>query len=539
MKRFLSFVLALVLMLGLVPYVSAESIDAETDALLEPSATAAHSRAIVIIPGILGSSLYNSENGRWAWYNELNILNMEDLYLSESGTSLKTITTRSELYGAFSTYKTLYDRLYAAFSNDFDIKFFSYDWRMNNSTAAAQLASFVSGYSEIVLVAHSMGGLVAAKFLDNSSSNRAKTAALISIGTPYVGAAKCIDTMETGELIVREIVGTDVTIAPNIVQRICMNSYAAYQLLPTTQYYAITGIYPVNSGGANYTHCGVLAYTPWGVKSDGSVKPMFNAAESFHSSLYSGSTYILDSCNVPVYTLAGTSLTTISKATLNNGHVITSLSYSNSGDGTVLAKSAGYGNPDYVYSGIEHTELVSHNPVITRVIALITAETGITTANNAAELMNIDAINNTELNPENLIMNARGWIMGGDNRRINVITDTDAQITCNNTPIEIIGEYIYDCDGNHIGHAWNLGNTGRMQYVFNIENYTITCTGNVRIEYMNSGYYDQIVEYALGNEAAVISMPDYTSLPSCYKGEVLITPTVVATAAEIDLLNHD
>ena len=115
----------------------------------------------------------------------------------------------------------------------FDVIFFDYDFRKTNSTSATKLATELSEYDEVVLVAHSMGGLVAGKFLANSATNRSKTTALITLGTPFVGAAKCIDVMETGEMITFNPLGVNITLFKNTIRDMSKNCYAAYQLLPT------------------------------------------------------------------------------------------------------------------------------------------------------------------------------------------------------------------------------------------------------------------------------------------------------------------
>jgi pimeloyl-ACP methyl ester carboxylesterase len=79
---------------------------------------------------------------------------------------------------------------------------FPYDWRYSNTVAAAKLASYVNcvkaitGSEKVDLVAHSMGGLVARKYaLDNASNVRK----MITIATPWLGAPKSINVLETGK----------------------------------------------------------------------------------------------------------------------------------------------------------------------------------------------------------------------------------------------------------------------------------------------------------------------------------------------------
>ena len=209
LRKFLAFVLAIVCVCSLSVSAFAEGTE------LNSKAVSTKTKAIVIIPGILGSSL-ETTSGSKVW---LHITNYGKMALTENGTSVYSIRSANyDNYGANNTYKTLYNSLNNAFGNNFDVIFFDYDFRKTNSTAATQLANELSNYNEVVLVAHSMGGLVASKFLANSSSNRSKTTALITLGTPFVGAAKCIDVMETGNMITYNPLGVNVSLFKNTMR---------------------------------------------------------------------------------------------------------------------------------------------------------------------------------------------------------------------------------------------------------------------------------------------------------------------------------
>ena len=534
MRRMFAIVLSVLFMISMGSNVHAATVESTVDVDLEVVTTATHSRAIIIIPGIMGSSLYNTTNSRYAWNGIMSLENAADLYLDDNGNSVKAMSLINETGGAFNTYGTLYDELTTAFSDNFDIIFFSYDWRMNNTVAASRLASVAAPYSEVVLVAHSMGGLVASKFLANSSANRAKTSALITIGTPFVGSAKCIDVMESGELVKNPVNGS--YLVTDVVKKVCGCSYAAYQLLPTTNYRNITGYYPISINGTNYSDCAMLVNASWGHTPAGTVKPMVEGAYSFHNSLYIGNTFVLDYYNIPVYTLAGSLLNTVSKVNLNSNYYISSLSYSNSGDGTVLLSSAGYGTPDYYYNYVEHTDLVSHDTAIDRIKVLITTETGISAAIAANEQMDTTE-KSSEIQFEELEINDRGWILGYDNRRINIIVDQEIEIYCGSTPLTVVGR-IYDTHGNVIGDAWHLDDSGRMQYVLNNGNYEFSIDGYARIEYLNNGYYDLVYEFNTQGEATVF-IEDYSEAPSCLQNSNMVLPTSIADEQVLTELNTD
>lgn len=509
-KKLLAVILAVVCVMSLsTSAFAAENIGTDVNA------TSAKTKAIVIIPGILGSTL-ETTSGTEVW---LHLINYGQMALTENGTSVNSIRSANyDNYGANDTYKTLYNSLNNAFGNDFDVIFFDYDFRMTNSTSAAKLATELSGYSEVVLVAHSMGGLVAGKFLANSATNRNKTTALITLGTPFVGAAKCIDVMETGEMITFSLAGVNITLFKNTIRDMSKNCYAAYQLLPTSKYYSVTGSYPLSVNGTNYsTATTQLQNTPWGKKSNGTVKPMFSTATSFHSSLFSGTTHITNYSDVTAYTLAANGEDTISKVSMNSNYEITAVTYSNSGDGTVLLKSAGYGTPNYSYTGTDHTGMVSDSTVISRIKTIITSETGVaaTSVLNEEVAANDDAVvytsTSTEIAANDIAMNERGWFNGVDNRRINIYADNDSTLLVNGAAAIEENERVFDQSGIRIGSVWELGSTGRKMYALYNGEYEISGTGIVKIEYMDNGYFEKAIEYDSGVNIMSVNIGDCTT----------------------------
>jgi pimeloyl-ACP methyl ester carboxylesterase len=75
---------------------------------------------------------------------------------------------------------------------------FPYDWRRPNAETAGRLANYlkcVQKYypdQKVDLVAHSMGGLVARRLLLTDPDARAKVRQVVTVATPYLGAAKAI-----------------------------------------------------------------------------------------------------------------------------------------------------------------------------------------------------------------------------------------------------------------------------------------------------------------------------------------------------------
>src|SRR5215218_1948891 len=117
---------------------------------------------------------------------------------------------------------------------------FPYDWRRDNRVAARRLqrqagewltkwrASSGADDAKLVLVGHSMGGLIARYFLECLDGWR-NTRTLVTFGTPYRGSVNALDTLVNG----LKIKFFDLT-------EVARSFTAIYQLLPT---------YPCYDGG--------------------------------------------------------------------------------------------------------------------------------------------------------------------------------------------------------------------------------------------------------------------------------------------------
>jgi len=112
---------------------------------------------------------------------------------------------------------------------------FAYDWRLDNRISARRLQQVAVGWLEqrrkhypdarLVLIGHSMGGLVARYFVEVLGGWR-DTRRLITLGTPHRGSVKSLDALCNG---LRERIGS-VTLLD--LSRLIESFPSAYQLLP-------------------------------------------------------------------------------------------------------------------------------------------------------------------------------------------------------------------------------------------------------------------------------------------------------------------
>ena len=187
---------------------------------------------IIIIPGIMGSRLfiseeYNDDTKAWdprvkfaksidprTWFyydvRQLNErLNMNNpLYVRPCENQQKYSEGEKGCYereyGAISAYKTLVDSICKRFPNR-EVYVFSYDWRKSNEVSAEKLNEEIqkilqeTGKKKVDIVAHSMGGLVASSYYSKFGSE--KVDKIITCGTPYEGAPSLINSVLSWQVV--------------------------------------------------------------------------------------------------------------------------------------------------------------------------------------------------------------------------------------------------------------------------------------------------------------------------------------------------
>ena len=137
---------------------------------------------------------------------------------------------------------------------------FPYDWRKDNAFTAERLEKYVdlilavhADAQNVDVVAHSMGGLVARRYM---TRNPGKIGNFISIASPFLGAPKAVATMKTGdlgELALNMLIPSDLSI------RIARRMPALHQLMPNRGMFQL-GYFPIVESGWDITGDG-KAYT--------------------------------------------------------------------------------------------------------------------------------------------------------------------------------------------------------------------------------------------------------------------------------------
>jgi hypothetical protein len=195
--------------------------------------------AVVVIPGIMGSELIDATsrrilwgiaNPRWyvsAWTSGASL---EALKLTEEeragqygrvcATRLLRFPAFAPLLAGFEPYTRLLKAVMEAVAHPDAVAEFAYDWRLPCAHNANLLAEFShrhlaawrrhpaqanasrseltdAGPARLILVAHSMGGLLA-RHLVTISGMAEEIRATITLGTPFFGAPKAVQLLASG-----------------------------------------------------------------------------------------------------------------------------------------------------------------------------------------------------------------------------------------------------------------------------------------------------------------------------------------------------
>lgn len=332
---------------------------------------------VIFIPGIMGSELFL--DGKRVWpdkWDDAEKLNYDDhqndidhgLPLGWTGTKSRE-SDNENFYGGFDDFFSGRVRLHA----------FGYDWRHTNAINADRLKTFIDDVKaqekvdKVSIVAHSMGGLVAKKYILNTKG--ASVDKFISVGTPYFGSPEAFIQLKDGyyyngwfQLAAKEHVRT----IP-----------AVYELLPNEMYFnlnntAYLGTRRLDSDGKIVSR---TAFTYDQTKTDLSNRfrgNLVNAAENFQQ----GMTDTVGKY-VNFYRIIGDSQDTIGfifnetyKGWFNRDKTRWVTAPVN-GDGTVPIAGAARGPKELqttFFAPQSHTNLISNRDVLNGILSILNGQ---------------------------------------------------------------------------------------------------------------------------------------------------------------------
>lgn len=250
---------------------------------------------IIFVPGILGSRIVCNKG---EIYFHLPKVNFDEMLLAENGESdggdanscnatastppgeagLLTSVGPEDIYGG------MFNFLKGIATNG--VYAYPYDWRRSVPAAVTGLGKLVeevlekSGAKHVVLVAHSMGGLVTQDYIANAA-NAEKVSRAVTIGTPYWGAPKSIVALLNGRSNEFATEPLDFVFGQENLQYAVRNYTGLFWLYPSAAYGPWL---TVEGGGFSGAAMGGAGIAPW-VESLGGNKLLLGAAEAGHSVL--------------------------------------------------------------------------------------------------------------------------------------------------------------------------------------------------------------------------------------------------------------
>jgi pimeloyl-ACP methyl ester carboxylesterase len=214
---------------------------------------------VIFIPGIGGTELYDRNELIWVntWRlvaSQLPILSLFQmdwllpLRLTSDGATPyydgHAIATGDVMRrGQTDIYSGLLSELKAdGYTEGKNLFIFPYDWRQDLAAASAQLGRQVdqvlarTGARQVVLIGHSMGGLVSRQYVVSGGAPKVK--ATIALATPFLGTPMAYRALEYGWDMGLKLPGTKWSaLAPKDVKLLAQNFPSVYQLAPSRQYY--------------------------------------------------------------------------------------------------------------------------------------------------------------------------------------------------------------------------------------------------------------------------------------------------------------
>lgn len=196
-------------------------------------------KPIVFLPGVAGTELYQGsiETLNQVWpFSPRGI--REDMVLSRDGATpffpgSSIVPGRILRSGLSNFYGDMIEFMEEkGYSEGRDLFTFPYDWRLDNAEHFSKLDAVIknakakSGSDKVILLAHSMGGVIARAYIISSQARASNVDALITMGTPYFGSTLPYHALVNGYTF------GNPTVRPELMKILMQNYSATYQLIP-------------------------------------------------------------------------------------------------------------------------------------------------------------------------------------------------------------------------------------------------------------------------------------------------------------------
>jgi len=182
---------------------------------IQPVQAATVKKAVYILPGFMESRLFSKKlAGMDLWVGPglvsdiaLDAMGQRPEMANDStGVGMSAYADRNRdklgLFGLFTPMILSINSALAAkgMSSTYTVEFFSYNWLQDLNTTAKELAADITakGYSSVIFVTHSNGGLLASTFIAQSATNKNKVEKTIMLAAPLWGTYISLEGIETG-----------------------------------------------------------------------------------------------------------------------------------------------------------------------------------------------------------------------------------------------------------------------------------------------------------------------------------------------------
>ena len=196
---------------------------------------------IILVPGFLGSRIVCGAQELWP---NMPFPNFLDMRLASDGISNLAGTCGAQVGAILDTalgsnvYKPALDFLnQIAPGRNYN---FPWDWRTTPASTLALLDAYIDSVrsanngAKVVLMAHSMGGLLTRLYIDDPT-HAAKVARLLTIGTPYWGSPKALFPLAAG-IETPALSSLDGIVLNSDLKAWAVNAFGLYFLYPSANY---------------------------------------------------------------------------------------------------------------------------------------------------------------------------------------------------------------------------------------------------------------------------------------------------------------
>ncbi|WP_452226195.1 CHAT domain-containing protein [Lacinutrix cladophorae] len=189
---------------------------------------------VIIIPGIMGSTLATDEDDQWVNMRNIN-----------KGAIVNELNISSDKVKASGIIKDFYSKISEYYAGKYDVITLEFDWRKSLKGAAKELSSqlekLIESNVNINIIAHSMGGLVArqcmmdfkdlwAAFSDNKKNK------FIMLGTPWMGSYLIMEVLTGHSRRVKQLAALDFRNNKKDLLKIFWKYPGVFELLPIEKY---------------------------------------------------------------------------------------------------------------------------------------------------------------------------------------------------------------------------------------------------------------------------------------------------------------